>query len=232
MALRMRPPPGAATATLKGAQDWLTEADGAVEQFPLRAAGGAVPGGRVPGRGGRPGPARDPALGGRSDRRHRQLRPRPAALLRVPGAAGGPHAAARRAGRPGRGGNLRRAAGRWCHAQRCPDPCRRDLRHGARAGGDRLVAAPPAGDVHRAGATDHRTPARRRGCPAPAPSAWPMSPPAAATAMSSCTSTCGMSPRRWCCCARRGRMSARSWMGTERNAATRSWPAPPGSPAN
>lgn len=33
MALRMRPPPGAATATLKGAQDWLTEADGAVEQF-------------------------------------------------------------------------------------------------------------------------------------------------------------------------------------------------------
>jgi myo-inositol-1(or 4)-monophosphatase len=33
MALRMRPSPGAATATLKGAQDWLTEADGAVEQF-------------------------------------------------------------------------------------------------------------------------------------------------------------------------------------------------------
>jgi myo-inositol-1(or 4)-monophosphatase len=33
MALRMRPPPGAAIATLKGAQDWLTEADGAVEQF-------------------------------------------------------------------------------------------------------------------------------------------------------------------------------------------------------
>ncbi len=33
MALRMRPPPGAATATLKGAQDWLTEADGAVERF-------------------------------------------------------------------------------------------------------------------------------------------------------------------------------------------------------
>ncbi len=33
LALRMRPPPGAAVATLKGAQDWLTEADGAVEQF-------------------------------------------------------------------------------------------------------------------------------------------------------------------------------------------------------
>jgi len=33
MALRMRPPPGAATVTLKGAQDWLTEADGAVERF-------------------------------------------------------------------------------------------------------------------------------------------------------------------------------------------------------
>ncbi len=33
MALRMRPPPGAPVATLKGAQDWLTEADGAVEAF-------------------------------------------------------------------------------------------------------------------------------------------------------------------------------------------------------
>ena len=33
MALRMRPSPGAAIATLKGAQDWLTEADGAVERF-------------------------------------------------------------------------------------------------------------------------------------------------------------------------------------------------------
>jgi myo-inositol-1(or 4)-monophosphatase len=33
MALHMRPLVGAATATLKGAQDWLTEADGAVERF-------------------------------------------------------------------------------------------------------------------------------------------------------------------------------------------------------
>lgn len=33
LALRMRPPPGAATAALKGAQDWLTEADGAVERL-------------------------------------------------------------------------------------------------------------------------------------------------------------------------------------------------------
>jgi myo-inositol-1(or 4)-monophosphatase len=33
IALRMRPPLGAATATLKGEQDWLTEADGAVEHF-------------------------------------------------------------------------------------------------------------------------------------------------------------------------------------------------------
>jgi myo-inositol-1(or 4)-monophosphatase len=33
LALRMRPPPGAAHATLKGAQDWLTEADGAVEHL-------------------------------------------------------------------------------------------------------------------------------------------------------------------------------------------------------
>jgi myo-inositol-1(or 4)-monophosphatase len=33
MALRMQPPAGAQGATLKGAQDWLTEADGAVERF-------------------------------------------------------------------------------------------------------------------------------------------------------------------------------------------------------
>jgi len=33
IALRLRPPPGAAQARLKGAQDWLTEADGAVERF-------------------------------------------------------------------------------------------------------------------------------------------------------------------------------------------------------
>ena len=32
LALRMQPPPGASSATLKGAQDWLTEADGAVER--------------------------------------------------------------------------------------------------------------------------------------------------------------------------------------------------------
>ena len=33
LALRLRPPPGAPVATLKGAQDWLTEADLAVEKF-------------------------------------------------------------------------------------------------------------------------------------------------------------------------------------------------------
>jgi len=33
LALRMRPPAGAASAKLKGAQDWLTEADGAVERL-------------------------------------------------------------------------------------------------------------------------------------------------------------------------------------------------------
>lgn len=31
--MRMRPPPGAAQAILKDRQDWLTEADGAVERF-------------------------------------------------------------------------------------------------------------------------------------------------------------------------------------------------------
>ncbi len=33
LALRLRPPPGAPAATWKGTQDWLTEADGAVEAF-------------------------------------------------------------------------------------------------------------------------------------------------------------------------------------------------------
>jgi len=33
LALSMLPPPGAGAGTLKGAQDWLTEADGAVERF-------------------------------------------------------------------------------------------------------------------------------------------------------------------------------------------------------
>ena len=33
MAMRLRPPPGAPVATLKGQQDWLTAADGAVEAF-------------------------------------------------------------------------------------------------------------------------------------------------------------------------------------------------------
>jgi len=33
LALRMRPPPGVSAAKLKGAQDWVTEADGAVERL-------------------------------------------------------------------------------------------------------------------------------------------------------------------------------------------------------
>ena len=43
MALRLRPPPGAAVATLQGAQDWLTEADGAVEDFLSDALATAYP---------------------------------------------------------------------------------------------------------------------------------------------------------------------------------------------
>lgn len=43
MALRMQPPVNAATATLKGAQDWLTEADGAVERFLSERLAAAYP---------------------------------------------------------------------------------------------------------------------------------------------------------------------------------------------
>ena len=43
LAMRHLPPPGAATATLKGAQDWLTEADGAVEAFLAEQIGELFP---------------------------------------------------------------------------------------------------------------------------------------------------------------------------------------------
>lgn len=43
LAMRMRPPPGAAQATLKGRQDWLTEADGTVERFLSAGLAAAFP---------------------------------------------------------------------------------------------------------------------------------------------------------------------------------------------
>jgi len=43
LALRMRPPSGASSAKLKGAQDWLTEADGAVERLLSERLAAAYP---------------------------------------------------------------------------------------------------------------------------------------------------------------------------------------------
>ena len=43
LAASMQSPPGASTGTLKGAQDWLTEADGAVERFLSDAMAQAFP---------------------------------------------------------------------------------------------------------------------------------------------------------------------------------------------
>lgn len=43
LALRMQPPPGATQASLKGAQDWLTEADGAVERLLSERLAAAYP---------------------------------------------------------------------------------------------------------------------------------------------------------------------------------------------
>ena len=43
LALRMRPSPGASSASLKGAQDWLTEADGAVERMLSKRLARAYP---------------------------------------------------------------------------------------------------------------------------------------------------------------------------------------------
>jgi len=44
LAMRMRPPPGAAQATLKARQDWLTEADSAVERLLSDGLAAAFPG--------------------------------------------------------------------------------------------------------------------------------------------------------------------------------------------
>ena len=44
LALRLRPPPGAPVATLKGKQDWLTEADLAVEKFLAERLAAEFPG--------------------------------------------------------------------------------------------------------------------------------------------------------------------------------------------
>jgi myo-inositol-1(or 4)-monophosphatase len=43
LAISMRPPPGSAHATLKGPQNWLTEADGAVERFLSEELAAAFP---------------------------------------------------------------------------------------------------------------------------------------------------------------------------------------------
>jgi myo-inositol-1(or 4)-monophosphatase len=44
IATSMRPPPGSAQATMKGPQDWVTEADGAVEAFLSEELAAAFPG--------------------------------------------------------------------------------------------------------------------------------------------------------------------------------------------
>jgi len=43
LALSLAPPPGAASAGMKGHQDWITEADGAVEAFLKRELTAAFP---------------------------------------------------------------------------------------------------------------------------------------------------------------------------------------------
>lgn len=43
LAMEMRPPPGSADAALKGPQDWVTEADGAVERFLSEELAAAFP---------------------------------------------------------------------------------------------------------------------------------------------------------------------------------------------
>jgi len=69
LALRMQPPPGATHATLKGAQDWLTEADGAVERLLSERLAQAYPADGFQGEEGRQGALGRSAVDRRSDRR-------------------------------------------------------------------------------------------------------------------------------------------------------------------
>ena len=147
LAMRMR---ASAVATMKGPQDWVTDADIAVERFLSDRLRPRFPddgfqgeeGGQV-----RSGSLRwvvDPIDGTANYMRRRQP------LLRVARLPGGPHAADRRAGRAGAAGGFAAApaAALWLNGS--PNP--RGGYHIAEPGdrGDRLVAPPPQQPVSRA----------------------------------------------------------------------------------
>ena len=120
LALQMR---AGIAPSLKGPQDWVTEADGAVERFLSDRLAAAFPADGFQGEEGGIARGGSLALGGRSDRRHRELHARPAAVLRVDRMPGGPHAPDRRDRRAGAGRNLCRAPRRRRDAERLADPC-------------------------------------------------------------------------------------------------------------
>ena len=127
LAMQMRPAP---RATLKGPQDWVTEADGAVERFLSERLAAAFPADGFQGEEGgiaRGGSLRwvvDPIDG------TVELHARPATLLCFARMPGRPHAADRRDRRAGPGRNLCRAPRRRRDAERHADPCSRNRRTG------------------------------------------------------------------------------------------------------
>ena len=120
---------GQSAVSSKGRHDLVTEMDGEVERFIRAAIAKRYPDDAIIGeeQGGHGGIARvDP----RSDRRHRELRARHPALLRVDRLSRGRRADRRRALRPEPRLAVRRRARRRCDAQRraaCRQPVRRHV---------------------------------------------------------------------------------------------------------
>src|ERR1700693_1490558 len=89
MAMSMRPPPGSPRGTMKGPQDWVTEADGAVELFLSQELSAAFPSDGFQGEEGGMSRGGAPRRGGGSDRRSRQFRSWCRSVLRLVGLPGG-----------------------------------------------------------------------------------------------------------------------------------------------
>ena len=118
--------------------------------LPVGRHAARLPGGRLPGRGGRRRAAGRATLGGGPDRRHQQLRSWRHPLVRLARPAGGPRAGAGRAGGTGPGRDLRGPHRTRRDAERPPGAGR--AHHGAvpRYRGMRLVAPPAECGLHRA----------------------------------------------------------------------------------
>ncbi len=142
MAMAMRPAPGSGRGALKGWQDWVTEADRAIERFLSDALAAAFPADGFQGEEGgvsRGGSLRwviDPIDG------HLQLRPRRHPVLHLDRLPGRRHASYRRDRRADGGGDDQRAARAGGLSERPADPGGRNNRSEAGDHGGRLVPPP------------------------------------------------------------------------------------------